>query len=294
MALWRRAQEHAAESARKRREDRRREERRRDERRRDERRRDERRKEKNAKRRTAAAYVDALEYQSESQADTSWDHPKPDAATASLNEQERLRSRWQEAQERTREQSKRAEEVNRKAAEERLRKVQGNTRHEEQSDESAQAENERKQRLAAKRRAAEERERKVLDEARARQTRAAEDMLRSQSSKRKRSTTSDDDNTNTAPKRETPQPTYRLKKLLAREWSRRKHDERLTAVGGIGFEHLLRDELIDLRWEHVDRLGQCDFCYLKKNAKVYGMWRCPDGGAMACRACLNGLSTYGT
>jgi hypothetical protein len=276
MALWRRAQEHAVESARKRREDRRREER---------------RKEKKAKRRTAAAYVDALEYQSESQADTSWDHPKPDAATGSPNEQERLRSRWQEAQERTREQSKRAEEANRKAAEERLRKAQQNPGHEEQSDELAQAENER---LAAKQRAAEERECKVLDEARARQTRAAEATLRNQntpSSKRKPSTPSDDDDD---PKREAPQPTYRLKKLLAREWSRRKHDERLTAVGGIGFEHLLRDELIDLRWEHVDRLGQCDFCYLKKGSKVYGMWRCPDGGAMACRACLNGLSTYGS
>jgi len=39
---------------------------------------------------------------------------------------------------------------------------------------------------------------------------------------------------------------------MAREWSHRKHAERLEEVGGRGNEHILRDEIINLEWEHID------------------------------------------
>ena len=86
-----------------------------------------------------------------------------------------------------------------------------------------------------------------------------------------------------------------MQKRLAREWTRRKHREALQAVGGPVFEHLLYKEKIDLGWELllVIKGEACSRCHKKGIVELFGMWRCPDGGAKRCLSCLNELSTYG-
>ncbi|CAO2652440.1 Nn.00g007230.m01.CDS01 [Neocucurbitaria sp. VM-36] len=245
-------------------------------------------------------------------------------------DQER-RERWQAAQERTRRQAQAAEEANTRAAQERLRRQQQqeeedvkqraaaeeaqqdetSTQHPEahttyptagkdgtQDDDAHAAEESRRERLAEKQRAAEARQQRVFEEARSRQAYAAKQRLRSQqpiaqSFKRSAASADEDEDVNKNVKRTKPDYSRRTKIALAREWSHHKHAERLEQVGGKGNEYLLRDTIIDLGWEHIKIDGQCDFCYKKGISRIFGLWKCPDGGAMVCKPCMNRFSTFG-
>lgn len=100
--------------------------------------------------------------------------------------------------------------------------------------------------------------------------------------------------THTSPKRTKYEMSSKLMKTMAWEWAHREQAERLEEVGGRGFEYRLQDQLVDLQGGHYDdRSGTYEMCYTKKNVKVYGMWKCPDGGLLVCKACFNALSTFG-
>jgi hypothetical protein len=82
---------------------------------------------------------------------------------------------------------------------------------------------------------------------------------------------------------------------MAREQARRRHNQRLDEVGGPGNEHRLKDEIIDLEWEHMAyQDNACPQCYTKRSAALFGLWGCPEGRALRCRACLLALSTFGS
>jgi hypothetical protein len=140
-----------------------------------------------------------------------------------------------------------------------------------------------------------------MEEVRARHARAAEELLKHQGSPAdvlntalKRPNVDEDDPA--AAQHEPKRPRYEVsrshKKALAPEWAKKKQVERLIEVGGNGKEHILRGEIIDLDWEHIDGAGTCEKCYTKKNTILAGMWKCPDGGLLVCRPFLNRLSTY--
>ncbi|KAI4922871.1 hypothetical protein J4E90_001306 [Alternaria incomplexa] len=221
------------------------------------------------------------------------------------NEDGALRELWREKQERTREQAKRAEATNEEAAQERLRKQQENLHQtsEDDHDRSAEptsTESQERERLANKQRAANEREAKVMADAQKRQSEAAEERLRRQeidatSLKRPPADDVEDEQDMTNPKkpkvRESMTPG--LRKHMAREQARRIHAQRLQEVGGPGNEERLRDVSIDLGWKHVDYQNRaCPQCHTKRSAAQYGLWQCPEGGALRCRPCLAALSTF--
>ncbi|KAI4711629.1 hypothetical protein J4E89_003070 [Alternaria sp. Ai002NY15] len=221
------------------------------------------------------------------------------------NEDGALRELWREKQERTREQAKRAEAANEEAAQERLRKQQENLHQTSEDDhdrsaEPASTESQERERLANKQRAANEREAKVMADAQKRQSEAAEERLRRQeidatSLKRPPADDVEDEQDMTNPKKPKVREslTPGLRKHMAREQARRFHAQKLQEVGGPGNEERLRDVSIDLGWKHVDYQNEaCPQCHTKKSAAQFGLWECPEGGALRCRPCLAALSTF--
>ncbi|KAI4618139.1 uncharacterized protein J4E87_008149 [Alternaria ethzedia] len=220
------------------------------------------------------------------------------------DEKDELRERWRLAEDRTKEQARKAGRMNDAAANERLRKQQEIPRPNEdehgQSTRSAHNESLERERLAKKQRDADERQAKVFADAQKRHAEAAEERLRRQendSKSLKRPTTDDVEqnmaNAKTSKVETATAPSSRLRKLMALEQARRKHSERLREVGGPGNEEKLRDESIELGWKHVEYQNEpCPQCYTKKSAAQFGLWECPDGGALRCRPCLAALSVF--
>ncbi|KAI4681206.1 uncharacterized protein J4E88_005713 [Alternaria novae-zelandiae] len=213
----------------------------------------------------------------------------------SPDEDQALRERWRLKQGRTKEQAAKAERANILAAEERLRQQQNET---QSFEAEARQKHEEAERRAAKQRAAEEREALVIAAAQERQARAAQDRLDHGSSSLKRSAPEDYEEPqalhSTKQPRQDKKISTSLKKHLAREQARRKHSEKLRDVGGPGNEERLRDVSIDLGWKHVEYQNEpCPQCYTKKSAAQFGLWECPDGGALRCRPCLAALSVFG-
>jgi hypothetical protein len=169
--------------------------------------------------------------------------------------------------------------------------------------ERAQKRSQEEERIARKQREADERQTNVFAIAQERQREAAEERLRRQrldfeSSKRAApddiEEAQDLTNAKKAKFDRTLTPSLRLRKAMALEQARRKHSERLREVGGPGNEYRLRDESIDLGWKHVHYQHKpCPQCYTKKSAAQFGLWECPEEGALRCRPCLAALSTFG-
>lgn len=141
-----------------------------------------------------------------------------------------------------------------------------------------------------------------MADAQKRQAEAAEERLRRQqhySKSLKRPADSDVENKQDMANAKKPiietatTPSLRLRKLMALEQARRIHAQRLREVGGPGNEERLRDESIDLGWKHVEYQSEpCPQCHTKKSAAQFGLWKCPEGGALRCRPCLAALSTF--
>jgi len=216
-----------------------------------------------------------------------------------------LRERWRHAKDRTIEQAREAERRNDAAAKERLRKQKEEIPRPSEDDHERPAGptdegTQEKERLARKQRDADERQARVIADAQKRQAEAAEERLRRQqhhSTSLKRPTFDDVEDAQyvTNPKKPKVEDamTSGLRKHMAREQARRKHSERLREVGGPGNEYRLRDEIIDLGWNHVDYQNKaCPQCHTKKSAAQFGLWECPEGGALRCRPCLAALSTF--
>ena len=216
-----------------------------------------------------------------------------------------LRTLWREKEKRTREQAQKAEAVNEKSAQERLRKQQEelprrNEDDDAQSAEPTSNESQERQRLARKQREADERQAKVIANAQKRQEEAAKERLRREqdhpsSLKRPAHDDFEDEQDMTNPKKSKVREsmTSGLRKHMAREQARRIHAQRLQDVGGPGNEDRLRDEIIDLGWKHVEYQNEpCPQCHAKRSAAQFGLWKCPEGGALRCRPCLAALSTF--
>ncbi|KAI4928048.1 uncharacterized protein J4E92_005530 [Alternaria infectoria] len=221
------------------------------------------------------------------------------------DERDELRERWRHAKDRTTEQAHAAGRMNDAAAKERLRKQKeeipqpnedNHRRHAEPPQEGTQE----TERLARKQREADERQAKVIANAQKRQEEAAKERLRreqlhSTSLKRPASDDVEDaqDMADTKkPKVQEPM-TSGLRKHMAREQARRVHTQKLQEVGGPGNEERLRDVSIDLGWKHVDYQNKaCPQCHTKKSAAQFGLWECPEGGALRCRPCLAALSVF--
>jgi hypothetical protein len=80
-----------------------------------------------------------------------------------------------------------------------------------------------------------------------------------------------------------------LRLHMARIHARKKHQDKLEALGGPGHEQELMGVYIELDWVKTEADGKCHFC--RRNIQIE-MFVCPEGGARACTPCKMKYSYY--